>query len=129
MVAIPRLPRPPIGPDPLRRVPVPKDLAEVTTLAPERDPADVGMSRDAIETIWSAAERLYQSGMHPALQLCLRRRGEVVLDRALGHAKLGGEKATTETPFVIFSASKAVTAVVAHLLDERRLIHLEDRVS
>src|SRR4051794_32640757 len=87
------------------------------------------MSRDQVESIWASAERLYRSGMHPALQLCLRRRGQVVLDRALGHAKLGGPLAGTETPFVLFSASKAVTAVVAHLLDERGLIHLEDRVS
>src|SRR3954454_10263911 len=87
------------------------------------------MSRDSIERIWRSAERLYRSGVHPALQLCLRRRGQVVLDRALGHARLGGPKATTETPFVIFSASKAITATVAHLLDERGLIHLGDLVS
>ena len=127
---LPRIPRPLIGPDPLRRVEVPRDLASVTALAPEHDPADVGMSRDAIERIWSSAERLYRSGMHPALQLCLRRRGEVVLDRAIGHARLDDRTpVSTDTPFVIFSASKAVTATVAHLLDERRLIHLEDRVS
>jgi CubicO group peptidase (beta-lactamase class C family) len=124
-----RFPRPPFGPDPLRRVPVPDDLAEVTSLAPEHDPKVVGMSRDGIERIWHSAERLYRSGMHPALQLTLRRRGEIVLDRALGHARLGGPRATTETPFVIFSASKAITATVAHLLDERGLIHLNDRVS
>ena len=36
--------------------------------------------------------------------------------------------ATPQTPFVIFSASKAMTAVVAHLLDERGLLHVDDRV-
>ena len=36
---------------------------------------------------------------------------------------------TTETPACIFSASKAVTAMVIHLLDERRQLHIGDRVS
>ena len=125
-----RLPRLPLVGDPLRRVDVPDDLAEVTALAPEHDPGAVGMSRDKIERIWRSAERLYRSGMHPALQLCLRRRGKVVLDRALGHARLDPkEPVTTDTPFVIFSASKAITATVAHVLDERGLLHLDDRVS
>jgi CubicO group peptidase (beta-lactamase class C family) len=37
-------------------------------------------------------------------------------------------QATTETPFVIFSAAKAVTAMVTHLLDQRGDIHIHDRV-
>src|SRR3954453_23073450 len=86
------------------------------------------MTREAVETIWEAAERVYRSGVHPALQLCLRREGVVVLDRTIGHARRD-ELATPETPFVIYSASKAITAVVAHLLDERGLIHLGDRVA
>jgi CubicO group peptidase (beta-lactamase class C family) len=38
------------------------------------------------------------------------------------------ELARTETPFVIFSAAKAMTATVAHLLDERGHFHIDDRV-
>ena len=37
--------------------------------------------------------------------------------------------ATTETPFCLFSAAKAVTAMVIHKLDEKGVLHLEDRVS
>ena len=40
--------------------------------------------RTIIEKIWDAAVSLYRSGVHPAVQLCLRRDGEVVLDRAIG---------------------------------------------
>ena len=36
---------------------------------------------------------------------------------------------TPETPACIFSASKAVTAMVVHKLDERGLLHIGDRVS
>jgi CubicO group peptidase (beta-lactamase class C family) len=61
----------------------------------------------------------------------------VALQRAIGHARgnapgdaAGAERvsATPETPFVIYSASKAVTAMLVHKLDERRLFHLDDRI-
>jgi CubicO group peptidase (beta-lactamase class C family) len=122
------IPRPPIGPDLLRRIDVPRDVASVTTVGAEGDPRDGGMTRDAVERIWSAAERLYRSGVHPAIALCLRREGRVVLDRAIGHAR-GEVLATPQTPYVIYSASKAMTAVVAHILDEQGAIHLGDRVA
>jgi CubicO group peptidase (beta-lactamase class C family) len=131
------IPRPPIGPDPLRRIDVPRDLSAITAIGDEADPREAGMSRDQVESIWSAAEQLYRSGVHPAIQLSLRREGLVVLDRAIGHARgngpLDGDDAvkvavSPQTPFVIYSAAKAITATVAHLLDERRLIHLGDRV-
>jgi CubicO group peptidase (beta-lactamase class C family) len=136
MVRVP-IPRLPLVPDPLRRIRVPDDIASVTSVGAEADPRDGGMTRDDVERVWRSIERLYRSGVHPAIQLCLRRDGHVVLDRAIGHASGNGPgdkrgtpavPATTETPFAIFSSSKAITAVVAHMLDERRLIHLGDRV-
>lgn len=137
---MPRLaiPRVPFVPDPLRRIRVPRDLATVTSVGAEEDPAAAGMTRDAVERIWSSVENLYRSGVHPAIQLCVRREGVVVLDRALGHARGNGPRdgqdapkvpATPETPFVIFSASKAITAMVAHLLDQEGEIHISDRVA
>lgn len=124
-------------PDPLRRIRVPRDLDEVTAVGAEADPAEAGLDSEVVDRIWNDAVGLYRSGVHPALQMCLRRNGHVVLDRAIGHARGNGpadkddalaELATTETPFTIFSSSKAITAVVAHMLDERHLIHLGDRV-
>ncbi len=121
----------------LARCRVPSDLDEVTSLAPETPPEAVGLERAAIERIWEAARALYRTGVHPALQLCIRRHGEIVLHRAIGHAAGNAPQdspdglrvpCTTETPFNIFSASKAVTAMVIHKLDEERLLHLEDRV-
>lgn len=134
LVPIPRLP---LVPDPLRRIRVPKDLEPLTTRAAEADPADAGMTEASVEAIWRSVERLYRSGVHPAIALCVRREGAVVIDRAIGHARGVGPgepddaepvAATPATPFTIFSASKAITATVAHLLDERGLIHLGDRV-
>jgi CubicO group peptidase (beta-lactamase class C family) len=132
------VPRLPLLGDPLRRIRVPASLEEVTSIGPEEvDAAEVGLPAGAVEQIWGGVERLYRSGMHPAIALCLRRQGEVVLDRAIGHARGNGPRdpadgpkrlATPETPFVIYSASKAMTAMVVHLLDQRGLLHIDDRV-
>lgn len=128
----------PLVPDPLRRIRVPRDLEAVTTVADERDPAEVAMTRDQVEDIWHAAENLYRSGVHPALTLCVRRHGEVVLDRAIGHARGNGPQdrpgeekvlVTPATPICIFSASKGITATLVHLLDEKGLLHVGDPVA
>jgi CubicO group peptidase (beta-lactamase class C family) len=103
----------------------------------EVDPRAVGLERQDVDAIWAAVVRLYRTGLHPAISLCVRRRGEVVLDRALGHLRgnaPGDPRDTPRTPvrhdslFNFFSASKAVTAMVVHLLDERRMLHLDDAV-
>ena len=118
---------------------VPRDLEAVTTVADgEASAAAVGMAPDATERIWRAVERLYRTGLHPAISLTVRRHGRVVLDRAIGHAAGNGPDdrpetpkvlATPETLFNIFSASKAVTAMVIHLLDQRRELHVDDVVA
>jgi CubicO group peptidase (beta-lactamase class C family) len=118
---------------------VPDDLSEVTSInqAAEVDPRAVGVDAKAVGAIWRAVERLYRSGIHPAIQLCVRRHGHVLVDRAIGHAAGNGPDdprhgrkvpLTTESPFNIYSASKALTAMVVHLLDQRRLLHLNDPV-
>jgi CubicO group peptidase (beta-lactamase class C family) len=132
------LPRLPGVPDVFHRVKLPSDLDSVTAIADEAEPGSAGLDAETIEHIWEGAVDLYRSGVHPGLQLCLRREGEVVLDRAIGHARGNGPAdsedtpkvpMTTETPACIYSASKAVTAMVVHLLDERRMLHIGDRVS
>ncbi|MDQ6804529.1 MAG: beta-lactamase family protein [Actinomycetota bacterium] len=109
----------------------------MTTFGVEADPADAGVSEESIEAIWRAAVSLYRSGVHPTVQLCLRRNGIVVLDRAIGHARGNGPQdppeapkvlATPETPFCVYSTSKALTAVVVHLLGERGALDIADRV-
>jgi len=117
---------------------VPRDLESVTTRGDEEDPKAVGLDRELVERIWEGAIGLYRSAVHPGLSLCVRREGKVVLDRAIGHARGNGpddavdapkKPMAPETPACIFSASKAVTAMVVHKLDERGLLHIGDRVS
>ena len=138
MPSLPRsLPRLPLVPDPLRRVRVPRNLGGVTDVG-EEDPRAGGLSKAKADRIWRAATDLYRSGVHPALQLCLRRNGEVVVDRAVGHARGNGPEdpedadrvpVTTDTPFCVYSTSKAVTALVVHMLDGRGDLSISDPVA
>jgi CubicO group peptidase (beta-lactamase class C family) len=137
MPRIPSLPRVPGLPDPLRRIAVPDALESVTSFGPEDDPEAGGMSVRSVARIWKAAKLLYRSGVHPAVQVCVRRNGAVVLNRAIGHARGGGTRdhhetekvlATTETPFVIYSGSKAPTAFVVHMLHDRGELDIADPV-
>ncbi len=118
---------------------VPTALAAVTSrrTAAEVDPRDLDVKPAAVDVIWRAVERLYTSGVHPAIQLCVRRHGRVLIDRAIGHAVGNGPQdppharkvpVTSDTPFTIFSAAKAITAMVIHLLDQRNLLRLDDRI-
>ena len=128
VVPIPRLP---FVPDPLRRIRVPRDLDAVTQIGQEADPADAGMTRDQVERIWNSVKLFFRSGVHPAIQLTLRREGVRVIDRAIGYSRLGDrpERVSVDTPFCLYSASKAVTAMVVHLLDQRGELHIHDRVA
>ena len=135
--SIPTVPRIPGVPDPLRRIDVPRDLEPVTTIGPEDEPGAGGMTKEAVDRIWKAVTDWYRSGVHPAIQLCVRREGVVVMDRAIGHARGNGprddgatpkELAGPETPFLIYSGSKAITAFVVHLLHERGALDIHDRV-
>ncbi len=103
----------------------------------EQPAASVGVPQRAIERVWNAAVRLHQTGLHPALALCIRCKGEVVLDRAIGRlrgsSRDGPPDATVparpDTLFLLWSASKPVTAMVMHLLEERGHLRLDDPVA
>jgi len=118
---------------------VPDDLATVTSVAADEEqrPETAGMTRADVDAIWRAVERLYATGMHPGVSFVLRRRGRVVLKRALGHARGNGPgdederpvPMTPDTPVCMFSASKSLAAMPVHLLSERKALSLLDPVS
>lgn len=113
-------------------------LEALTERGEETDPGSVGLESRVIEGLWEKVRGLYRSGAHPAIQFCLRREGEVVLNRSLGRISGAGyatgepdpgDTLGLETPVNLFSASKAVTAMLIHKLDERGALRLDDRVS
>lgn len=121
----------------MNRCAVPADLDKVSHRGIEDDLAGTGVDHEAIERIWQATLALYRTGTMPAIQLCIRRRGRVVLNRSIGHARgnapgdppeLEKTPVTPGTPINVFSAAKLVTAMLIHKLDERGVLHLEDRV-
>lgn len=114
------------------------DPAAVTTVAPgEVDPREVGLAAEDVTAIWASVLDYYRSGLQPAMSVCVRRRGRVVLHRAIGYARGAAPDdppgtalvpATPDTLFNLFSASKVVVAMLVHLLDDRGLLHLDDPV-
>ncbi|HAC79223.1 MAG TPA: hydrolase [Deltaproteobacteria bacterium] len=122
------------------RCPIKAPVEAVTSIRPdtEIDPGEVGADADELNAAWHAITRLYASGMHPAISLCVRRRGKTLFDRAIGHVSgtLPDDPADAplvpvsfDTPFCLASASKPITAMLIHKLVERELLGLDDRVA
>lgn len=115
------------------------DPEEVTTKSHrETDPRAVGLTSQDIEAIWGAIVAFYQTGLHPAIALCIRRRGEIIVDRAIGHASGNSPQdpegtpliqATPDTLYNFFSGSKTVTAMLIHLLQEEEQLHVDEPVA
>ena len=119
-------------------VDIPDNLSEVSVFdsSEEVAPADVGMTANDVQTIWEGVENYYKTGVHPAIALCIRKKGKIVIKRTIGHA-MGNVRGDAETQKIImrpeipicqFSASKAVTAMLIHHLSEKGKIHLTDPV-
>lgn len=102
----------------------------------EVHPRELGLTEDIVEGIWQRVLSLYKTRTHPALGICLRRRGQIALYGHVGHSHgnhPGGRgvkrRADDKTLFNLFSASKAITAMLIHSLVEDRVFHLDDALS
>lgn len=126
----------PLDPNLIR---IPENLESITQIDhdSEIDPLDVGIKKAEIDRLWHSVEKLYKSRTQPAISIAVRHKGQLVMNRAIGHARGNGPKeqgATpvlmkTDTPICLFSASKAVTATLIHKLAEEGLIRLHDPVA
>lgn len=124
----------------LRASRIPKDVGQVTQIDFERecDPRAVGVTPEAVDDIWASVVNLYRTGTHPGIQLSVRRGGQVLMQRAIGHGRGNGPfdrpdspqiAMGNDTPVCYFSASKAVTALLIHILAEKGLLNLLDPVA
>lgn len=122
------------------KVRIPADLSSVIHVdrAREAAPESAGLRQADVDAIWSALQDLYRSRAYPGIAFCLRRQGEVVMHRTLGHARGNGPSdlrnapqalMRLDTPVCLFSASKAVTAILVHKLAEEGGLDLDQRVS
>lgn len=120
-----------------RRVQVADDLASVTTIdeSAECDPVEAEMTSAGVDRIWQQVEKLYRTAVHPGITLVLRRHGKVVIKRAVGCVR-GNEPGHAgpqhpldpDAPQCLFSASKAVTALLIFKLVDDGKLRLDDRV-
>jgi CubicO group peptidase (beta-lactamase class C family) len=117
-------------------IPLPRDLDEITRIDRDNEviPAEAGLSQAAVNNIWADTQALYRKGMHPMLSICLRRHGKIVLNRSIGYQQGDADSndaivGDLNTPICLFSASKGISAMLAHLLAEQGKIHLLDPVS
>ncbi len=116
---------------------VPKDLSQVTRSLDEVAPELGGMTDQQVSKIWQSIENLYKTGNYPLISFCLRRKGQIMLNRSIGYAQGNSASglsdqaivATPDTPVCLFSASKMITAMLIHMLDETGEINLLDPVS
>jgi CubicO group peptidase (beta-lactamase class C family) len=90
------------------------------------------MTRPSFEDAARHLDALHATGFYPALQLCVRHHGQIVLHRTLGRYRPIGQDtwrdADDQTRFMIFSLSKSVTACCLHILFERGVLHIDDPV-
>lgn len=114
------------------------DLASITTVAgDEASDNQADLPPHVKGRIWSAVEGMYRTGLHPAIGLCIRRGGRMILNRTIGHARGNGPGepgieqriATPDTPICLFSASKSISAMLLHKMVEQGRIALDDRIA
>ena len=119
---------------------IPRDLDAVITIdsRKEVDPRELGLLQSDVDRIWDSIIRMYKTGVHPAITVCIRHQGKVLLSRAIGHVRGNGpndgpasEKvlATPDTPMCLYSTSKGITALLMHMLQEEGLINISDPVA
>ena len=110
--------------------PIPRSLDSLVRHGEEAPLEKTGMASEQVESIWRATRKLYRGGMSPAISLCLRRHGEIMLNRSIGFANPDTQRVMTpDTPVCLFSASKVVAAMMIHHLVEQGQLDLDDPVT
>lgn len=98
-------------------------------LAPS--PEAAGVDPEKLEKLYARAERDVSAGLLPSCQLAVARGGKLAALASFGRAVQGGSEAPagSDTLYVIFSCTKAITSAAAWLLLEEGKLALEERVA
>jgi CubicO group peptidase (beta-lactamase class C family) len=96
----------------------------------EFNPGDMDISPTAVQKLNNVFEGQIQSGLHPGAQFVVLKHGQVIFDGAAGLANIRKNvPVTKETPFLIFSSTKAFTAICIHHLVEAGKLELDAPVA
>jgi CubicO group peptidase (beta-lactamase class C family) len=99
-------------------------FANLSKLTDIGDEAPLELSRVSAkqkQQIWQASKWLYRTGDSSYVSLCIRKHGHIVLNRSLGE---GAHNA----PVCIFSASKIITAMAVHHMQDQQWLQLSDKI-
>jgi len=90
-----------------------------------------GTDAAALEGVLEVFDNLLAGGTHPGAQLTVRRHGRVLVQAAGGTMRPGedGPHVTQDTLFLLFSATKPLTALAIHMLAERGRVDLDAPVA
>lgn len=119
------------------RVAVPRRLQKMTQIdhGAECDPRLLDLDPKRVDAIWTAVERLFRTGLQPAMTLVIRHRGQIVMKRAIGCLRGNGPgergplvPLSPDAPLCLFSASKSVSSLLIHKLAEDGRLRLDDLV-
>jgi CubicO group peptidase (beta-lactamase class C family) len=93
-------------------------------------PQSAGMDPTLIAEIQRTVRTQVADGLTPGTQVVVARHGQVVVDLALGTARLASQTdVTPDTLFYSWSVAKPITAMAVHLLIERRKLCLDDPIA
>ncbi|MCB9780672.1 MAG: beta-lactamase family protein [Alphaproteobacteria bacterium] len=112
---------------------VPRSVVDVFPVREVRRKGPEAPSELDVGAIWREVERVYKTGLHPAIALNVVHRGQCILDRTIGHLdnQPGGPTGAIVTPdslFNLFSASKIVTSTLVQALVDDGVLDLDQRV-
>ncbi len=105
-----------------------------TLLADDRSlshakPADVGMSAQKLAEVSAALQRWVGEKRLPGGIVLAARDGKVVFHHAVGHADVeAGRRMTPETPVMVASMTKPITATAVMMLAEQGKLSIDDPV-
>jgi CubicO group peptidase (beta-lactamase class C family) len=118
----------------VKSVKIADDLSAVTQIGAETPAGELGLADDCADRIWQAIQNFYRSRLHNQITLCVRRDGEIIVNRSIGLARGAygdGDAAagSVDTPFCLFSASKAISAMLLCKLEELNELSLSDTIT
>ena len=94
-------------------------------------PEEVGIDPDRLEAVFARAQRDVDAGVLPSAQVAVARHGKIAGMRTIGHAVQGGvhQRATDDTLYCIFSATKGVVGAAIWVLIEEGALGVHERVA
>lgn len=103
-------------------------VTSVVRLQPEGAAARTGMDEAGLDAVAATFTSMLDAGLHPGAQLAVWKDGEPVLELAGGTRPDGTTPIEPDTLFCVLSCTKALTALVVHLLHDRGVFGYEDTV-